>query len=102
MYKSTRKCKKVAKKFGGLKRKSYLCRRGRHIGHLNNMDAYGLVIAYRRPTSLELQSLALPCLYTTHRALEGHLEELLESFRKTYPDDYIIDHYFERTYTVNV
>lgn len=66
------------------------------------MDAKGLVIAYRRSPSAELQSLAVPCLYTTSKALEGHLEELLEWFRKTYPGDYIIDHYFERTYTVNV
>lgn len=88
--------------FGGLKRKSYLCRRGRHIGHQNNMNAYGLVIAYRRPTSPEIYSLVMPCLYTTHKALESHLEELLESFRKTYPFDYIIDHYFEGEFTVNV
>lgn len=102
MYKSTRKCKKVAKMFGGLKRKSYLCRRGRHIGHQNNMDAYGLVIVYRRPTSPELYSLALPRLYTTHKALASHLKELLESFKETYPFDCIIDHYYEGVFTINV
>lgn len=66
------------------------------------MKVYGLVIAYRRPTSPDLESLALPCLYSTHKALKTHLEDILEAFRKAYPKDYTIDSYFERTYILFV